>query len=150
MGKKIAFSEVGRRLVDETHPELEQQAFLNAFVKYQSNNPFRRVLNENVPLVLLLQVIQLLNSDRDFNSTGISKRELPLLIYWPNSDAPRLYKRIRKLRKEYGYDPSDEILMDICRNEIMEGRDIRRDSQSILVDYPDDFIRKMRLTASSL
>lgn len=145
-GGKIQFSEIGLRVVDSEHPEFEQQAFLNAFVKYQSNSPFRRVLNENVPLVLLLQVIKRLNADRDFNGTGISKLELPLIIYWKDNDSKKLYLRIKKLRKELGYSPSWEVIVDICRSEIMQGKDIVRDDKSIMVDYPDEFIRKMRLT----
>lgn len=81
-GEKIRFSEIGLKLVDNKHPEFEQQAFLNAFVKYQSNSPFRRVLNENVPLILLLEVITKLNNDPDLNGSGISKLELPLVIFW--------------------------------------------------------------------
>ncbi len=146
MGEKIRFSEMGLKLIDNEHPEFEQQAFLNAFVKYQSNNPFRRVLNENVPLILLLEVIQKLNSDKDFNDVGISKLELPLVIFWKNNDSDKLYLRIKQLRKEFGYSPSWEIIADICREEIMEGKDIVRDNESIMVDYPDEFIRKMRLT----
>ena len=146
MGEKIRFSEIGLKLVDSEHPEFEQQAFLNAFVKYQSNNPFRRVLNENVPLILLLQVIKKLNEDKDFNGTGISKLELPLVIFWKDNDAEKLYLRIKKLRKDFGYSPSWEVISEICRDEIMQGEDIVRDDQSIIVDYPDEFIRKMRLT----
>ena len=146
MGEKIRFSDIGLKLIDNEHPEFEQQAFLNAFVKYQSNNPFRRVLNENVPLILLLEVIQKLNADKDFNDAGISKAELPLVIFWKDNDAQKLYLRIKKLRKEHGYSPSAEVIADICRNEIMEGNDIARDDESIMTDYPDEFIRKMRLT----
>ncbi len=145
-GEKIQFSEIGLMLVDSEHPEFEQQAFLNAFVKYQSNSPFRRVLNENVPLVLLLEVISKLNADEDFNDAGISKLELPLVIYWKDNDADALYKRIKKLREDFGYSPSWEVISEICRDEIMEGKDIVRDNKSIMVDYPDEFIRKMRLT----
>jgi len=146
MGEKISFSEIGLKLVDSEHPEFEQQAFLNAFVKYQSNNPFRRVLNENVPLILLLEVIQKLNADKDFNDAGISKAEIPLVIFWKDSDAKKLSQRIKQLRKDFGYSPSWEVVADICRTEIMEGNDIVRDDKSIMVDYPDEFIRKMRLT----
>ena len=145
-GEKIKFSEIGLKLVDSEHPEFEQQAFLNAFVKYQSNNPFRRVLNENVPLVLLLQVITKLNADKEYNDAGISKLELPLIIYWKDNDAEGLYQRIKKLRKDFDYSPSWEVIIEICRGEIMEGKDIARDAQSIMVDYIDEFIRKMRLT----
>jgi hypothetical protein len=38
MGEKIRFSDIGLKLIDNEHPEFEQRAFLNAFVKYQSNN----------------------------------------------------------------------------------------------------------------
>ena len=145
-GKEIKFSEIGLKLVDSEHPEFEQQAFLNAFVKYQSNSPFRRVLNENVPLVLLLQVITKLNADKECSNAGISKLELPLVIYWKNNDAEKLYRRIKKLRQNFGYTPSWEVIAEICRDEIMQGQDIVRDDKSIMVDYPDEFIRKMRLT----
>lgn len=146
VGKKIIFSETGYKMVDSEHPEFEQQAFLNAFVKYQSNSPFRRVLNENVPLILLLEVIKKLNKDEDFNNTGISKLELPLVIYWKDNDAEKLYLRIKQLRKDFNYSPSWEVISEICRDEIMQGKDIVRNNQSIMVDYPDEFIRKMRLT----
>ena len=145
-GAKIRFSEVGLNLASGKYAEFEQQAFLNAFVKYQSNNPFRRVLNENVPLILLLQVIGRLNADDEFNGAGISKLELPLVLYWKNDDAAALYQRIKAIRREFGYSPSWEVIVEICRNEIMLGKDIARKSKSIMVDYPDDFIRKMRLT----
>jgi len=144
--EKIRFSEIGLRLVDSEHPEFEQQAFLNAFVKHQSNNPFRRVLNENAPLILLLGVIKKLNADKDFNSVGISKLELPLIIYWKDNNIDKLYLRIKKLRKDFGYSPSWEVITDICRSEIMQDKDIIRSNKSIMVDYPDEFIRKMRLT----
>ncbi|MBI3045967.1 MAG: AlwI family type II restriction endonuclease [Candidatus Harrisonbacteria bacterium] len=145
-GKKIRFSEIGLRLVDNEHPEFEQQAFLNAFVKYQSNSPFRRVLNENAPLILLLGVIKRINADKRFNGTGISKLELPLVIFWKDNNAEKLYQLIKKIRKEYGYNPSWEVIVDICVNQIMGGEFKKFNHKSIMVDYPDEFIRKMRLT----
>jgi hypothetical protein len=158
--EKIEFSEIGLKLansiqvdvdgdsilVSEPHPEFEQQAFLQALAKYQRNSPFIRVLNDNVPLILLLQTITKLNNDEAFNGVGITKLEIPLILYWKNNDAESLYKRIKKLRKEHGYDPSWETITEICRDEIMEGKDVERDNKSIMVDYPDEFIRKMRLT----
>lgn len=144
--EKIRFSDIGLKLVDNEHPEFEQQAFLNAFVKYQSNSPFRRVLNENAPLILLLSVVNKINADKDFNGTGISKLELPLVIFWKNNDADKLYKLIKKIRKEHGYTPSWEVIVDICVNQIMAGDFKKFNPKSIMVDYPDEFIRKMRLT----
>lgn len=159
-GEKIEFSEIGLKLansiqvdidgdtilVSEPHPEFEQQAFLQSLAKYQRNSPFIRVLNNNVPLILLLQVIRKLNDDEEYNGAGISKLEIPLILYWKDNDSEALYQRIKKLRKDYGYTPSWEIITEICRDEIMGGTDIERDDKSIMVDYPDEFIRKMRLT----
>ena len=105
-----------------------------------------KVLNDNVPLILLLETIKLLNSDPDFNGAGISRKELPLLIFWKNNDAEALYHRIRKLRKEHRYNPSDETIIDICIDEIMEGKYKKFDVKSIMRDYTDEFIRKMRMT----
>jgi hypothetical protein len=145
-GEEIRFSEIGLKLIDTEHPEFEQQAFLNAFVRYQSNSPFRRVLNENAPLILLLNVIKKINADKDFNDTGISKLELPLVIFWKDNDAEKLYQLIKKIRKDHGYTPSWEVIVDICVNQIMEGDFKKFNPKSIMVDYPDEFIRKMRLT----
>lgn len=142
----VSVDESGNIMEEEIHPEYEQQVFLHAMCKYQRNNPFLRVLNENVPLILLLQTIKLLNADEQFNNCGISRMELPLLIFWKNSDSEGLYKRIKTLRSEYGYNPSDEVVINICLEEIMAGSFKKFNPKSIVDEYPDEFIRKMRLT----
>lgn len=129
-----------------SHPEYEQQVFLQAMAKSQRKNPFVRVLNDNIPLILLLETIRKLNADSNQNGCGISRRELPLLIFWKDNNADSLYKRIVKLREQFRYDPSDEVIIDICIDEIMEGNFKEFDPKSIMVDYPDEFIRKMRMT----
>ena len=158
--EKIIISELGRHLLQSisveisnneiifeiVHPEYEQQVFLQAMAKSQRKNPFVRVLNDNIPLILLLQTIKLLDNDPTQNGAGISRRELPLLIFWKNNDAQALYERIVRLRKHYGYNPSDEVIIDICVDEIMEGNYKKFDPKSIMNDYPDEFIRKMRIT----
>jgi hypothetical protein len=58
-------------LVSDIHPEFEQQAFLHALAKSQRNNPFLRVLNENIPLILLLKTIKKLNADKKFNEINL-------------------------------------------------------------------------------
>lgn len=161
-GEPIVISELGKHLIksinvkeDEgssfvtaeiEHPEYEQQVFLQALAKSQRKNPFVRVLNDNIPLILLLQVIRLLKEDKRQNGCGISRRELPLLIFWKDNDAEALYKRIVKLRQSFGYNPSDEVVVDICLKEIMDGcfKDFK--VKSIMDEYPDEFIRKMRMT----
>lgn len=157
---KIEFSEIGLKLasvykinivdnnilVTEEHPEFEKQAFLHAFAKYQRKNPFVRVLNDNIPMILLIEVIQKLNNNPKFNNAGISKLELPLIIFWRNNDSQELYERIVKLRKDYGYTPSWEMIIDICINEIMDNEFKAFKPKSIMNEYPDEFIRKMRIT----
>ena len=136
----------GQIFVTEEHPEYEQMVFLHAMAKSQRRNPFVKVLNDNIPLVLLLQTIKKLNADPDFNGCGIARHELPLLIFWKNNDAEALYQRIKELRREYRYSPSDEVIVDICVEEIMEGKLKKFKPKSIMDEYPDEFIRKMRAT----
>lgn len=129
-----------------THPEYEQQVFMQALAKSQRRNPFVRVLNDNIPLVLLLETIKKLNADPHQNGCGMSRRELPLLIFWKDNNAEALYQRIVKLRQEHRYEPSDEVICDICIKEIMEGSFKDFKMKSIVDEYPDEFIRKMRMT----
>lgn len=138
--------ETGFVTTEISHPEYEQQVFLQAMAKSQRRNPFVRVLNDNIPLVLLLETIQKLNADPHQNGCGMSRRELPLLIFWKDNNSEALYQRIARLRQEHGYDPSDEVVCDICIEEIMEGRFKDFKVKSIVDEYPDEFIRKMRLT----
>lgn len=160
-GKPIEFSSIGDKLasvldvsidenggiaVKEVHPEYEQQAFLHAMCKSQRANPFVKVLNDNVPLILLLQVLKKINSDPRWNGKGVTRKELPLFIFWKNNDAEALYQRICALREEYRYNPSDEVIIDICRKEIMEGKMKKFDPASVITEYPDEYIRKMRIT----
>ncbi len=160
INEPIEFSEIGLLLANsveielegneiiysEPHPEFEQQAFVHALSKSQRSNPFVKVLNDNIPLILLLEVIKKLNADEGLNNAGISKLELPLILYWKDNNSQNLYERIKMLRARFGYNPSWEVICDICREEIMEGLDIVRREKSIMLEYPDEFIRKMRLT----
>ena len=142
----VEVSDDGQIFVDEEHPEYEKMVFLHAMAKSQRKNPFVRVLNNNIPLVLLLQTIKKLNADPDFNGCGIARHELPLLIFWKDNDAEALYQRIKELRRQYRYSPSDEVIVDICVEEIMEGNFKEFKPKSIVDEYPDEFIRKMRAT----
>ena len=165
-GERIRITELGRRLLscfhvsisnvshidyEEDQPENEQSVFIQAMAKYQRCNPLIKVLNDNVPLILLLQVVKKLDANPKYNDhkgkpKGISRKELPLLIFWKDNNAEKLYERIVKLRNEYKYDPSDEVIRDICTEEIMEGKFKKFDMKSMMQDYPDEFIRKMRIT----
>ncbi len=159
IGEPIKFSETGNYLAnsvsikveDDTitreivNPQYEQMAFLQAFSKQQRRNPFIRELNDNIPLILLLQVIKKLNADPKYNNCGISYKEIPLIIFWKDNNAENLYLRIKQLRTEHGYNPSNEVIEDICINEILGGFK-KFKLKSIVSEYPDEFVRKMRMT----
>ena len=145
MSQPIEFSQIGLKLADTEHPEFEQQAFLNAFAKYQRNNPLRRVSNENAPLILLLQVIKKINADPEFNDAGITKLEVPLFLVWRDDNADALYQKIKAIRAEHGYEPSWEVILREV-DELTGGRHASMPDRTIMVEYPDDFVRKMRLT----
>lgn len=142
MGEKVELSETAKLLLDKDNPQNEVIVFANAFSKYYRNNPFRSVLNTGNPLVLLIKTIQLLSSD-DPKSAGITRSELPILLCWHDDNATSLYRTIKKIRQQHGFTPSSEVILDIC-HPLLD--DTRRSDSSILVDYPDEFIRKMRLT----
>lgn len=145
MNKKIEFSKIGLMLVDNEHPEFEQQAFLNSFVKYQRNNPFKRVLNENAPLILLLETIKRINQNEEFNGKGITRNEIPIVLCWRDNNSEALYKQIIAIRGKYGYNPSGEVILEICDKQT-GGRHSSNKDKTILQEYPDEFLRKMRLT----
>jgi hypothetical protein len=88
----------------------------------------------------------MINVDPDLNGNGLSRLELPFIIFWKNNNAEELYQLIKEVRLNHGLTPSWEIIIDICRNTIMEGNFKKFKPKSIMVDYPDEFIRKMRLT----
>ncbi len=143
LNEKIIFSQTGKMLLDTENPSNEIFVFANAFAKYQRNNPFRKVLNANKPLILLLQTILLLKNDKKQTQAGIARQEISLLLCWRDDNASELCQQIKDLRKNFGYAPSNEVILEICDRLLDK---IKRDEKSILVDYTDEFIRKMRLT----
>jgi len=152
INKPIEFSQSGNQLIKSIETEyahLENQVFLNAFVKYERNNIFRRVLNTNKPLILLLQTIQELKRIYDNKSVGISRMEIPLLLCWRDSDYVALAKLIQHIRAQYNFTPSDEAIYDQCKI-MLNVKDARGENRfkksNILQEMPDEFIRKMRLT----
>ena len=151
INKPIEISETGNLLLAaelNENPELEEQAFLNALVKYQRNNPFRRVLNENAPFTLVLEVLKLLKNDPEMSDAGINVKEIPFFLCAKDNNAERIYKRIKALREKYGFDYSDETVYELCFEEleVSEEQENRFKIRNIMKEMPDDFIRKLRLT----
>jgi hypothetical protein len=152
INKPIEFSQSGIQLIKSIEPEfahLENQVFLNAFVKYERNNKFRRVLNTNKPLILLLQTIQEIKRIFDNKSVGILRIEIPLLLCWHDSDYIALAKLIQHIRAQYNFTPSEDVIYDQCKimlNVTNARGENRFKKSNILHEMPDEFIRKMRLT----
>jgi hypothetical protein len=118
--QKIRFTNTGKMLLDYEKPENETIVFVNALSKYQRINPFRRVLNNNVPLLLLLETINLLNNDPESKTVGISRLEIPLLLCWKDNNAKGLYGEIMKVRRQFGFNPSNETILQICSRLLSE------------------------------
>lgn len=150
MDNPIIVSETGQLLLNSdinNNPELEEQAFLNALVKYQRNNPFRRVSNENAPFSLVIKVLNLLKKNPIKDNSTISRKEIPLILCSKDDDAERIYKQIKNIRSKFGFEVSDDIIYGICLEELNAvGQNKRFKLKNIMREMPDDFIRKMRLT----
>ena len=153
MDEPIVISTTGHMLIDACNEEPAndekiRNVFLNALVKYQTNNPFRKNSNDNSPLILLLQVIDLLKKDPEENDAGIFRSELSLIICWPNRDAYSLYLKIKEIRKKYGFTYGDEIIYDICLSLLGATPEQKNRFKigQITGESVDEFIRKMRIT----
>lgn len=151
IGEKIEISKVGHMLIDalNENPANEQKiqnVFLNSMMKYQTRNPFRKNKNDNVPLILLLQVIQKLREENP-DSTGIFRQELSFFICWTNNNADALFEKIKEFRDRYKFGQyTDEIIYDECL-KIM-GYTSEEDKNYIKIEKVtgesvDEYIRKM-------
>lgn len=151
MGKPIIVTATGHMLVDAFMEEpinenKIQKIFLNALMKYQTNNPLRRNLNENVPLPLLLSVIQYFHDDIEENDAGLARHELPILICWRNNNAYEVYKYIKNIRNLVGFSCSDEYIYERCL-EILESNNKKYlKMEKICHESVDEYIRKMRMS----
>lgn len=153
MGEPIRISTTGHMLIDalneeEPNEEKIRMVFLNSMMKYQSNNPYRKNVNSNVPLILLLQVLKMLKEDAQENGAGVFRQELSLFICWPDNNAKALYNKIKQIRSNVGYSYSDEYMYEICL-ELLGASDEQRNRfklGQICGEAVDEYIRKMRTT----
>jgi len=151
INERIRITEAGNKLVmatQEGYEHLETQVFLNAFVKYQRVNPYLKVLNNNKPLILLLKTIKELRTRLGNESAGVSINEIPLFICWKDADYVSLTDKILEIRRLYGFNPSDEVIYDICKDvmDFTDEDEKRFKISNITHEMPDEFIRKMRLS----
>lgn len=153
INEPIRISQTGHMLCnaysqnDESNTgEKIQNIFLNSLCKYQINNPFRRNLNKNIPMMLLLKTIKLLKNDREENGAGVSRKELSFLLCWPNNDSEEFYKYIKNFRKEYQFTASNEVIYRKCLKLLESDNETRFKMDHIIKEGVDDLIRKLRIT----
>ncbi|MEG1143379.1 MAG: AlwI family type II restriction endonuclease, partial [Bacilli bacterium] len=152
MGLAVMISSVGHMLIDAFNEvpvnELKiQNVFLNSMMKYQTDNPFRKNINSNKPLGLLLNVIKLLEEDKEIKSPGIFKKELSLFICWPDNNSHSLYEMIKGIRKSQRFNYSDEYMYDLCLTLLVASDKRKRFKiNQICGEAVDEYIRKMRIT----
>lgn len=167
--KEVRISENGNLIIkgytnghpNEDYDEIyEESAFLNAFSKYQINNPFRSNTIKVNFFPLVLNVIKYL--DDKYDRSGISIRDLPFIIAWGDNDYVRLAELIYEFRDKFGYNTSDEFIYEYAMNFLDESVDkielkpaskkfINTKKQhykfsKIIGETPDEIIRKLRLT----
>ena len=169
-GKKVKISDNGKLMIkkynngypieDEFDETYEQSAFLNAFCKYQINNPYRKnTINVNF-FPLVLNVIKYL--DEKYNYKGITRQEITFIISWENNDYKTLADLIYQFRQQFKFEASNEVVYehamnlmdDSTPNEILmpatktfiesKRRDYKFDK--LIIETPDEVIRKLRLT----
>lgn len=169
-GEKIVISKNGKLMIheysngypieDSYDESFEQSAFLNAFSKYQVNNPYRSNTIEVNFFPLVLNVINYL--DEKYHRPGISKQDLPFIITWGNDDYKILAEYIYKFRKKFGYNTSDELVYEYAMNLLddstpndtiapatkvfIEQKKTDYKFDKIISETPDEVIRKLRLT----
>ena len=149
----IRVSKLGHMLVEafKQNPVDElmiQNIFLNALMKYPVNNPYRKILNDNVPLVLLLQVLKGLKAIYP-SGAGLSRQELCFLICWRNHDADAVINYIRSFREQYSFSHyTDEIIYERCLTLLgaTKAQSKYYKMDKITGEAVDEYIRKMRST----
>lgn len=150
MSEKLLISNTGHLLIDAINemPNNETKIaniFLNCMMKYQSNNPFRRVLNDNVPLLLLLNTMSILRER--IGDSKIYKDELSFFLCWKDSNAQNLAQKILNFREQYPqFTYSSEIIYEECLCILNSTNTKRFKKSQICGESIDEYIRKMRIT----
>lgn len=169
-GERVQISPNGKLMItcytdgypnEESYDEsFEQSSFLNAFAKYQINNPYRKNTIQVNFFPLVLNVIKYL--DEKYKRPGISRQDLPFLITWGNDDYETLAEYIYAFRQKFGYNTSDELVYEYAMNLMDDStpNNIVAPASELFInskknDYkferimnetPDEVIRKLRLT----
>ncbi|MCV3327746.1 AlwI family type II restriction endonuclease [Pediococcus ethanolidurans] len=150
----------GKPISDHYDETYEQSAFLNAFAKYQINNPYRSNTIKVNFFPLVLNTIKYL--DDTYARPGIAKQDLPFIIAWGSNEYKILAEYIHKFRDKFGYNTSDEFVYEYAMNLMDEktSNDYPEPAsdtfiaskkkdykfEKIIRETPDEIVRKLRLT----
>ena len=142
-GKAIKISETANLMLcnnddDEDCPAKIQSAFLCAFARYQTNNPYRNnTINVNF-FPLVLNVIKYLKDT--YNRPGIFYQDITFIIAWDNNDYVQLAEYIQKFRDVFGYNNvSNETVYNYAMN-LLDAET----PNNIINEARDEFIKKKR------
>ena len=144
INEPIEFSDIGNFCVSDQSGAWQEVVLLNGLSKYHRNNPFKRVLNSNRPLALLLEVLALLRNQFGDDNAGLAKHELAILGNWKDDNAGALLAAILRIREKHGFSVSSEVLFDECKK--IGGWTKSMKVATITNELPDDLLRKLRLT----
>ncbi len=123
--------------------------FLNTLSKYEARNSYKKNLNHNNPLKLLLSLLKRLKNS---NLTPLSVKEIPILLCWKDDNANGLYDYIIYLRQEIvainktEFSYSDEFIYEKCLKLLESVNKTRFKMSQIINEAVDEYIRKMRIT----
>lgn len=150
MNETLLISNTGHLLIDAINEVPSNEAkianiFLNCMMKYQSNNPFRRVLNANVPLLLLLNTMHILK--QQIGDSKIHKDEISFLLCWKDDSVRNLAQKILDFRQRYpSFAYSSEVIYKECLEILGSSNEKRFKISQICGESVDEYIRKMRIT----
>lgn len=150
MNKKIRISQSAKLLLksyldteDDNANKLIYKVFLNAFVKYQSNNPFRKNANKIRPIPLLLKLLTLFKNEKH---PYLNVKELAFLICYDKNNPDSLFKYIKDFRAKWKVNASNEVIYEHSLELLKTTNRKRFKMNQILQEGLDDFIRKIRMT----
>ncbi|EAJ5700907.1 AlwI family type II restriction endonuclease [Campylobacter lari] len=159
--EKILISESGKILInavydihnnvfkDDCDESLIGSIFLNALSKYEIGNPYKKNLNYNNPLRVLLKLLQKLKIN---NKSPLNIKEIPILLCWHNNNLEELYQYIIDLRNEnydltsIHFNYSDEVIYTKCLELLESNNQKRFKFNQVIKEAVDEYIRKMRIT----
>lgn len=82
------------------------------------------------------------------SKAGINIREIPFFLCTRGNNPEVIYKQIKVLRNKYGFTYSDEVVYELCFEElgVSKEKENRFKITNIMKEMPDEFVRKLRLT----